>query len=113
MLLSRITLDGITITTNSTIELVQFLLQKGMPKVYTESFCQDPLEEFFGSERQLGRQNDNPDLYMFGHNTNTIRVKGYISCTTGNTSGRKDKKNVWTTVSDDPVPKRKKQHLPL
>ena len=108
MFISRQTMDGLKITCYSLIELVKFLLQNGMPEVKTESVNQDPLEKFFGYERKIGRRNDNPDIYTFGYNANTIRIQRHISCTSGNTSGRKDKKNCWSDVTDDPVPKRKK-----
>ena len=109
MLMSRQTIDGLKMTCHSVRELVPFLLRNGMPEVYTEKFCTDPVEEFFGSERALGRRSDNPDILEFGYNANTIRVQRHISCTTGNTSGRNDSKKKWNDVSDDPVPKRTKK----
>ena len=44
---------------------------------------------------------------MFGYNTNTLRVQRSISCETGNTQGRKDKKRMWEEVSEEPLKKRK------
>ena len=108
MLMSRQTIDGLKMTCNSLRELVPYLLRCGMPEVFTEKFCTDPVEEFFGSERGLGRRCDNPDMAEFGYNANTIRVQRHISCTTGNTSGRNDTKKKWGDVFEDPVPKRKK-----
>lgn len=57
------------------IEVCKFLLQEGMDYVLTERFCQDLVEEYFGSQRKLGRQNDNPDIRTFGHNDNAIRIR--------------------------------------
>ena len=112
MFISRQTMDGLKITCYSLIELVKYLLQNGMPEVKTESVNQDPLEEFFGCQQKIGRRNDNPYIYIyiytFGYNANTIRIQRHISCTSGNTSGLKDKKNCWSDVTDYPVPKRKK-----
>ena len=82
-----------------------------MLEVFTEKFCTDPVEEFFGSERALGRDSDNRDMAEFGYNTKTIRVQWHISCTMGNTSGRNDTKNKWNDISSDPVPKRKKSYI--
>ena len=41
--------------------------------VLTERFCQDPLENYFGKQRSSGARKDNPSLYDFGYNDNTIR----------------------------------------
>ena len=45
-----------------------------MDNFLTERFCHDPVEEFFGKQRQLGRRSDNPGIYQFGCNSNAIRV---------------------------------------
>ena len=38
---------------NSMVELIPFLLKViGVKYVLTEKFCQDPLESFFGKQRQ-------------------------------------------------------------
>ena len=77
-----------------------------MEFVLSERFCQDPLEEYFGVQRQLGRRNDNPDLKTFGYNDNRIRIQRTISCNTGNTRGRYDHKKSWENTTDEPLPKR-------
>ena len=92
MFLSWQTYEGFSITVHSAIEVVRFLLEEGMEFVLTERFCQDPVEEYFGKQRQLGRRSDNPDIYQFGYNSNTIRIERSISCQSGNTKGRKDTK---------------------
>jgi len=33
------------------------------------------LEEHFGRQRSLGRRSDNPSLYQFGYNENTLRMQ--------------------------------------
>lgn len=109
MFLSWQTYEGLQISTYSVVEATKFLLNEGVEYVLTERFCQDPLEEYFGNQRKLGRRNDNPDMKMFGYNNNTIRVQRAVSCQSGNTRGRKDRDRSWVNVSDDPVPKRKKQ----
>jgi hypothetical protein len=109
MFISWQTYEGLQITAHSAVEATKFLLNEGMEYVLTERFCQDSLEEYFGSQRKLGRRSDNPDMRMFGYNNNAIRVQRAVSCQTGNTRGRKDRKRAWVNVSDDPVPKRKKK----
>ena len=107
MFLSRQTYEGLQITTYSVIEATKYLICQGVDFVLTERFCQDPVEEYFGNQRKLGRRNDNPDIRQFGYNANTIRTQRSISCESGNTRGRKDKSRSWWNVSDDPVPCRK------
>ncbi|KXJ22182.1 hypothetical protein AC249_AIPGENE4182 [Exaiptasia diaphana] len=87
----------------------KFLLPEGMENVLTERFFQDPVEEFFGKQRQLGLRSDNPDVKAFGYNSNTIRIERSISCQSGNTRGRKDKKKAWVQVTDEKLPSRKKR----
>nr|XP_058957561.1 uncharacterized protein LOC131784759 [Pocillopora verrucosa] len=111
MFLSWQTYEGFQLTVQSTIESTKFLLQEGMEYVLTERFCQDPAEEFFGKQRQLGRRSDNPDISQFGYNSNTIRIERSISRQSGNTRGRKDKKRAWVQVTDEKLPCRKKLKL--
>ena len=109
MFLSWQTHEGFQITTFSVIEATKFLLHEGMEFVLTERFCQDALEEYFGSQRKLGKRCDNPDMRMFGYNDNSLRIQRSVSIQSGNTRGRKDKRRSWENVSDDPVPKRGKK----
>ena len=41
--------------------------------VLTETFCQDPLENYFDKQRSSGAHQDNPSLYDFAYNGYTIR----------------------------------------
>ena len=68
------TYEGIKISIYSLCEVVKFLLENGVSFFFTEKFNQDRLEEYFGKNRSLGRRNDNPDVYQFGYNSNTIRI---------------------------------------
>lgn len=108
MFLSWQTHEGFKLTVSSAIEATKFLLEEGMEFVLTERFCQDPLEEYFGKQRQLGRRSDNPDIRTFGYNSNTIRIQRSISCQRGNTRGRKEKERAWEQVTDTKLPCRKK-----
>lgn len=111
MFLSWQTYEGYQITVYSVIEATKFLLQEGMEFVLTERFCQDPVEEYFGNQRKLGRRNDNPDIRTFGYNCNTIRIQRTVSCQSGNTRGRKDKCRAWDQITDAKLPCRKKLKL--
>lgn len=108
MFLSWQTHEGFKITVHSVIEATKFLLAEGMEYVLTERFCQDPVEEYFGNQRKLGRRNDNPDVRSFGYHDNTIRMQRAVSCQSGNTRGRKDRQRAWVEITNDPLPVRKK-----
>ena len=108
MFLSWQTYEGFRITVHSIIEATRFLLHEGMEFVLTERFCQDPVEEYFGKQRKIGRRSDNPDIRMFGYSSNTIRIQRSISCQSGNTRGRKDKHRAWEQITDDKLPCRKR-----
>ena len=73
MFISSQTYEGLKITVNSIVEATQFLLQLQVKYVLTERFCQDPLENYFGSQRSLGSRKDNPSMADFGYNDNAIR----------------------------------------
>ena len=109
MFLSWQTYVGLKITSYSVVEATKFLLDEGVEYVLTERFCQDSVEEYFGSQRNLRRRCDNPDIRRFGYNDNTIRIQRSVSSQSGNTRGRKDKNKAWVNVTDDPLPKRKRQ----
>ena len=79
-----------------------------MEYVLTERFYRDPVEEFFGHQRMLGRRSDNPDIQQCLYNDNTIRVQKEVSITTGNTRGRYDRKKSWVNISDEPLNKLKR-----
>lgn len=108
MFISWQTYEGFKMTVYSVIEATKFLLGEGMEFVLTERFCQDTVEEYFGNQRKLGRRSDNPDIHTFGYNNNAIRIQRQVSCQSGNTRGRKDKRRAWEEVTDDPLPCRKK-----
>ena len=93
---------------DAVIECVDFLLGEGMKYVLTERFCQDPVEEYFGQQRMLGRRTENPDLQEYMHNANTIRVQKEVSVTSGNSRGRYDRKRSWVCTTDGIVKKKEK-----
>ena len=107
MFISRQTHEGLVMTSWSLIECVKFLLSEGMEYVLTERLCQDPVEEYFGAQRKIGRRAENPDFEQCLYNDNTIRIQREISINSGNTRGRYNKKRSWEQVTDEKVPKRK------
>ncbi len=64
---------------NSFIYLVEYLFTFQEVKENNLSFlsftlCQDPLEGFFGCQKQRGGTSENPNIKEFYHNTATLRV---------------------------------------
>lgn len=79
-----------------------------MEYVLTELFYKDPVEEYVGSQRKLGRRNGNQEIRTFGYIDNTIRIQRPISRENGNTQRRQDKCRAWEQVTDDLLPCKKK-----
>ena len=108
MFISQQTYEGLQITTHSTVEIVKFLLSKGLNSVLTERFQQDPLEEYFGNQRQRGRRADNLDALQFGYNDRALDVQqNIVPIKSGNVGGRNLKtKSNWVDIINKPLPKR-------
>ena len=61
------------------VELVQYVFDiPGVDSFLSQRLCQDPLERFFGCQRQRGRVHDNPNAADFIKNTQAIRVIGSL-----------------------------------
>ena len=72
-------------------EMVPILLRlNGAQYVYSERFCQNSLEIFFGKQRERGRRNDNPTADQFFHNSTAISIGK--SLTTGGCSNIRKRK---------------------
>ena len=64
----------------SFLELLPYLFS--MPDVQSflsQRLCQDPLERFFGLQRQRGGVHENPNVVEFANNTQTLRVIKSVS----------------------------------
>ena len=107
MFLSRQTYEGLKITTKSVIEASKYLINNGIPWVLTSRFNQDNVEETFGLHRSLGGRNDNPTVFQFGYQSNTLRMQRSVVTPTGNTNGAYKKKRVfsWFNVEETPLKK--------
>ena len=83
----------------------------GVKVFLSNRICQDPLENFFGQQRQRGRVNENPNALEFLRNTQALRIVN-VDCKTvrGNCRGeKKGKKRKPITVDNAPLKKRRKQ----
>ena len=105
MFISSQKYKGVKITVYSVIELVKFLIMHKVSYWLTEKFCQDPLENCFGKQRSSGACKDNPSLYDFGYNDDTIRnQKVFKPIATGNVRDE----HINFEINTEPVPCRKK-----
>jgi len=67
----------ILFTVHSFLELVPFVFTiPGVKEFLSNRICQDPLEKYFGMQRQVGKSNDNPTVLEFSKNSDTIRLVG-------------------------------------
>ena len=95
----------------SFVELVHYLFTvPGVKSFLSQRLCQDPLENFFGCQRQRGGVHDNPNVLEFTKNTQALRVinhfcKGPVkgNCRGGHSESL-DKENF-----NEPLPKRPRQ----
>ena len=63
----------------SFIGLVEYLfslpeVKKNKVAFLSNNICQDPIEQFFGCQRQRGGTSDNPNVLEFCHNTQALRI---------------------------------------
>ena len=93
------------------IALIKFLLGAGLKFVLTNHFCQDPVEQYFGKQRGIGRRSDNPTIYLFGYNDNKIRMYRSNAQVLGNTSGKTSTEKRVRAVDNTPLPRRKRKKL--
>ena len=90
------------------MELVNYLFT--LPDVslfLSNRLCQDPLEKFFGKQRQCGRVNENPSAMEFMRNIQALHV---INTTCANVSGncRGAKGKLTEEIDNVPIANRRK-----
>ena len=105
MFISQQTHEGLQITARSLEGAVKYLLNNGVSYVLSEKFCQDDIENYFGRQRAIGYNKDNPNLYDFGYNDNIIKSQFSVRPIAGNVTGDINK---WNIINDQPLPKRRK-----
>ena len=74
----------------------------------SRKICQDPLEKFFGCQRQVGGTHDNPTVKEFQQNTQALRVVNSFcrEVAKGNCRGNKHDNYVVDEENLRPLPKR-------
>ena len=93
------------------VDLVEFIFKIPEVKVFLSNrICQDPLENFFGQQRQRGRANENPNVTEFLESTQALRVVNSTSHTIrGNCRGAQKRKEP-LEIENTPLKKRKTVH---
>eukprot|EP00794_Sanderia_malayensis_P001207 gene1207-583_t len=111
MFISWQTHEGLKISIHSLVGVTKFLLTNGAEYVLTNKLCQDPVEEYFGRQRAIGRRSENPSMREFGYNDNKLRIQRSIVPLKGNTKGREKCANETRCfeIDNTPLPKRKKR----
>ena len=91
----------------SFVDLTRYLFTLDGVKIFlSQRICQDPIEKFFGCQRQRGATHDNPNVSEFCKSSDTIRVVG--SAVRGNCRGKRQSESVDLCKASEPLPKRKK-----
>lgn len=128
MLISKETLTGLRMTgisyyyihvlytiiillVNSFIELVRYLFSlQGVKAFLSERISQDPLEKFFGRQRQRGGVHENPNVSQFLKGNQALRVINSINLdfTRGNTRGSNCSSLPSGKENVRPLPRRRK-----
>jgi len=101
-------MDAFTHTVQSFVELVKYVLQiPGVKFFLSEKISQDPLENFFGCQRQRGRTGENPNASQFCKNTQALRIINSVcdNIPKGNCRGRQLQIDMQDTK---PLPKRRR-----
>jgi len=92
----------------SFVEIVKYILQiPGVKFFLSERISQDPLENFFGCQKQRGRTGENPNAFQFCKNTQALRIINSVcgNVSKGNCRGRKQQIDMHDTK---PLPKRRR-----
>lgn len=99
----------------SFLELVPYLFSlPGLKSFLSQRICQDPLEKFFGCQRQRGGTHDNPTAAEFLKNTQALRVVNSFCrhVASGNCRGGM-KENEDSGKENRPIAKRRRIRHPL
>lgn len=95
----------------SFIEMVKYLFTLiGVKFFLSEKTSQDPLEKFFGNQRQRGGVNENPTMQEFCKNTQALRVINNVCGEVrGNCCGRKRSRENDDPLQEENIPLRKRK----
>ena len=98
------------VTVKSFVELTEYVFKiPGVKFFLSERISQDPLENFFGCQRQRGRTGENPNVDQFCKNTQALRVINSVCAHVprGNCRGRRNVIDI--KKESKALPKRRRQ----
>ena len=96
-------------TVKSFLELVRYIFTiPGVKFFLSERISQDPLENFFGCQRQRGGASENPNVQDFCKNTQALRVINSVCGSVPRGNCRGSKKLVDRQSDYNPLPKRQR-----
>ena len=78
---------------------------------FSEQLCQDPLEKFFGSQRQWGKSHENPNVQQFCSNSQALRVINGTCVNVSKSNCRGNKATIDWEQENLPLPKRHRRKL--
>ena len=91
------------------MELLEYIFTIPGVKVFlSERLSQDPLEQFFGCQRQRGTTNENPNVAQFCKNTQALRVINGVCGNVSKSNCRGNKTTIDRGKENCPLPKRRK-----
>ena len=95
-------------TVLSFINMVRYLLQQpGVNFILSAKLNQDPLEEYFGKQRSIGRRAENPTAKQFVDNAASMQVTKGAGITVKHGNVKRSLNFVGNL--DSPLPKRKRR----
>ena len=92
-------------TANSFVELVMDLFKiPGVKYFLSRKVCQDPLELYFGCQRQVGGTHNNPNVKEFEQNSQMLRVANFChGIVRSNCRGNEDLGCTNSTCTDNSI----------
>ncbi len=93
----------------SFVELLEYIFTTvpGVLVFLSNRLCQDPLENFFGRQRQRGGVNENPNVAEFSKNTEALRIVN-STCASVRSNCRGSAKKTDFEIDNTPITKRKR-----
>ena len=91
----------------SFVELVKFIFTiPGVKFFLSERLCQDPIENYFGCQRQRGGRHENPNVNDFCKNSQALKVVNSICGTVSKGNCRGKKQAIDVEIESRPLKKR-------
>ena len=94
---------------HSFVEVVRYLFGiPGVKFVLSERFSQDPLEKYFGNQRQRSGTNENPNVQQMVHNALALCALKSVTLNSVRGNCGRGYKRPALTVDDSPLLKKKR-----